>query len=471
MTIQKPHMHILGIGGTFMSAVALLAKAQGYRVTGCDASCYPPISDLLRKNGIIWQEGYEEDVHALQADMVVIGNAIKRGMPVLEAVLNARKHYLSGPEWIAKYVLPHYQTIAIAGTHGKTTTTSMVSHILEMVGMQPGFLIGGVAANFQTNARLGQGKWFVIEADEYDSAFFDKRPKMMHYHPQIAILNNLEFDHADIYPDLDAIQQQFHYYLKTIAQHGVVIKPQADEALNAVIQKGLFSSLEEFTIISDTLMNQSAERVKWYAQLQTSSGSAFDVYRDGQKVAAVQWDLLGQFNVENALAAIIACSHAGVSPKDAAGALATFIPVKRRLEVKWQQQGITLYDDFAHHPTAIRRTIEALKKSGKYQRIVVVLEFASNTMRSGLHAQHMPEALALADHVVIKKPAQFDLQNLLKTCQSACTILETSDRIVAHVAQYAQQGDAIVVMSNRGFDNIQHSLMQALEKKVAVYFS
>lgn len=463
MMTQKKHMHILGIGGTFMSAVALLAKAQGYKVTGCDASCYPPISDLLYENGIIWQEGYEDDANALQADIIVIGNAIKRGMPILEAILNARKKYLSGPEWIAQYVLPYYQTIAIAGTHGKTTTTSMVAHILEAVGMQPGFLIGGVAANFHTNARLGKGQWFVIEADEYDSAFFDKRPKMIHYHPQVAILNNLEFDHADIYPNLEAIQLQFHYYLKTIAQNGIVIKPQADQALNRVIQKGLFSSLEEFKIITDNLPGIPSVDIKWCAKLLDPSGSAFEIYCGGQSVATVRWNLLGQFNVENGLAAIIASSHAGVSPKAAASALASFIPVKRRLEVKWHQHGITLYDDFAHHPTAIRRTIEALKQSAKHQRILVVLEFASNTMRSGLHSQYMPGALSAADHVFIKNPGQFDLQNLLKTCQSACTILETSDRIVANVSQYAQQGDAIVVMSNRGFDNIQQKLIQALE--------
>lgn len=477
---NQPHMHILGIGGTFMSAVALLARAQGYTVTGCDASCYPPISDLLQQNGILWKEGYEEDAQALQADIVVIGNAIKRGMPVLEAVLNARKPYLSGPEWIAKNVLVHYQTIAIAGTHGKTTTTSMVVHILETAGLQPGFLIGGVAANFHTNARLGKGSWFVIEADEYDSAFFDKRPKMMHYHPQVAVLNNLEFDHADIYPNLEAIQQQFHYYLKTIAQNGVVIKPRTDQALNTVVEKGLFSPLEEFSITQDNysltppvilstardlLNNTSIDNTGWFAQLLDESGSTFAVYRGQQRLAEVHWNLLGQFNVENGLAAMIACSHAGVPPEVSAKALETFTPVKRRLEVKLQYQGITLYDDFAHHPTAIRRTIDALKKSGKHRRILVVLEFASNTMRSGVHAQHMPEALSSADHVFIKNPAQFDLEYLSKTCQSDCTILEDSNSIVEHVIQYAEPGDGIVIMSNRGFDNIQQSLAEALEHR------
>ena len=357
------HLHILGISGTFMSALALLARDAGHKVTGSDANCYPPVSDLLAAKNITWTEGYEDTRLALQADLVIVGNAIKRGMPVLEAVMEAGKPYTSGPQWLAENILSQYQVIAVSGTHGKTTTTSMIAWILHQAGLNPGFLIGGVSSDFKTSACLGPGKWFVIEADEYDSAFFDKRPKFMHYRPKIAILNNLEFDHADIYPDLAAIQLQFHYLLRTIPASGVAIKPYNDKALNEVIGRGKYSRIEELALDGDT---------QWSAKLLEENGSTFKVLHQGKEVAEVNWPLIGRFNVENGLAALAASVNAGVSPKTAAEALERFTPVKRRLEVRSNKHGITVYDDFAHHPTAIMRTVDALKQSNRHQRIFAV---------------------------------------------------------------------------------------------------
>ncbi|MDP1604793.1 MAG: UDP-N-acetylmuramate:L-alanyl-gamma-D-glutamyl-meso-diaminopimelate ligase [Legionella sp.] len=455
------HIHILGISGTFMSAMALLARDAGYEVTGCDANCYPPVSDLLQAKGIKWTEGYDDTTDALKADCVIIGNAVKRGMPVLEAVLNAGKNYTSGPQWLAENILPRYRVLAVAGTHGKTTTTSMLALILHEAGLNPGFLIGGVAPDFNTSANLGGGEWFVIEADEYDSAFFDKRPKLMHYRPEIAILNNLEFDHADIYANLEAIQQQFHYYLKTIPEKGVVIKPRDDEALNAVIARGVFSSVEDMAFEGKAI---------WRAELLEESGKAFRVWHHDKAVAEVNWSLIGRFNVENGLAAIAASSHAGVKPEVAALALQKFSPVKRRLEVKSDKHGITVYDDFAHHPTAIAKTLQALRQSRRHQRIFVVLEFASYTMKTGVHALNMAKALAEADAVYVLNAAQFDLTDTAKNWSCPYKIFANSAAIVDAVIGEVRAGDAIVVMSNRGFDNIHHQLTMRIDSRFETLF-
>ncbi len=436
-----------------MSALALIARELGHKVTGSDANCYPPISDLLTAHGIEWTEGYDDTTHALQADVVVVGNAIKRGMPVLEAVLDAGKNYTSGPQWLAEHVLSKKRVLAISGTHGKTTTTSMLAFILHHAGLEPGFLIGGISTDFNSSARLGQGEWFVIEADEYDTAFFDKRPKFMHYRPQIAVLNNLEFDHADIYENLAAIQQQFHYLLRTLPSTGVVIKPRDDLALNEVLSRGRFCAID------DTALSGNAT---WRAELLKDQGFSFRVWHNEQPVADVNWSLIGRFNVENGLAAIAAAYHAGVDPRVAAEALQQFSPVKRRLEVKSNQHGITVYDDFAHHPTAIAKTIGALKQSGRHQRILVVLEFASYTMRSGVHAQEMQHALNEANEAYILNPTQFSLDDITQHWSIPFHLLPNTREIVDLVTEVARPGDAILIMSNRGFDNIHQQLIARL---------
>ena len=450
------HLHILGLSGTFMSALALLAREAGFHVTGSDAQCYPPVSDLLAAHGIVWTEGYEDSSQALKADCVIVGNAIKRGMPVIEAVLDAKKAYTSGPQWLAEHLLPRYRVLAVAGTHGKTTTTSMLAFILHQAGLEPGFLIGGVSSDFKTSARLGKGEWFVIEADEYDSAFFDKRPKFMHYRPEVAILNNLEFDHADIYADLPAIQLQFHYFLRTIPRSGLVIKPRDDAALNEVFLRGEYSGVEDLAFDGDAI---------WRAELLDEAGQSFRVWHKGKRVAEIHWSLIGRFNVENGLAALAASARAGVKPAIAAAALEQFTPVKRRLEVKSNRHGITVYDDFAHHPTAISKTLHALKQSQRHQRIVVVLEFASYTMRTGVHADEMALALAVADKVYVLNPDEFCLADVAKNWLCPYQAFSTTAAIVEAVLEQVQVGDAILVMSNRGFENIHQRLVDRIEAK------
>lgn len=443
------HIHILGIGGTFMSALALIAREAGHTVTGCDANCYSPVSDLLADKGISWTEGYDDSRNALKADQVVVGNAIKRGMPVIEDVLNAGKHYISGPQWLYDNILVNKKVIAVSGTHGKTTTTSMLSFILHQSGLAPGFLIGGIAPDFNTSASLGTGDWFVIEADEYDSAFFDKRPKFMHYRPEIAIINNLEFDHADIYPDINAIQQQFSYLLRTIPGNGLVLAPQNNDYINDVFAKGYYCRLEQMSLSQNT---------KWRATLLDDSGSHFNIFHDNEPVAEINWSLMGDFNVENGLAAFAAAIHAGVRPEDAANALQQFTPVKRRLEVKAEKNGITVYDDFAHHPTAIAKTIDALKKSKKHKRILVALEFGSFTMRSGLHIDKLDKALEQVDMAFLLKPTDFSLDKTVATWQFPHQILDTPEAILQSLHLASQPGDGIVIMSNRSFGNLQQTL-------------
>ena len=439
-----------------MSALALLAREAGFQVTGSDANCYPPVSDLLAAKGIAWTEGYDDTTQALAADCVIVGNAIKRGMPVIEAVLDAKKAYTSGPQWFAEHILPNRRVIAVAGTHGKTTTTSMLACILHHAGYEPGFLIGGISTDFNTSACLGKGAWFVVEADEYDSAFFDKRPKFMHYRPDVAILNNLEFDHADIYADLPAIQQQFHYFLRTIPSRGIVIKPRDDLALNAVLARGQFSRVEELSLRGDAT---------WRAELMDEMGQSFRVWHLGKLVAEVNWSLIGTFNVENGLAALAASAATGVSPAIAAKALEQFSPVKRRLEVKSRCHDVVVYDDFAHHPTAIAKTIQALKQSGRHQRILVVLEFASYTMRSGIHGDQMTHALAGVDFAWILNPSQFSLTSITSHWDFPYQVLPTTEEMVASIAETVQVGDAVLVMSNRGFDNIHQRISTMIQQR------
>lgn len=452
---DKLHLHILGIGGTFMSALAILASELGHVVTGSDENCYPPISDLLLKNNITWTDGYIDSSDALKADCIIVGNSVKRGMPVIEDILDKKKPYISGPQWLAENILVNYNVIAVAGTHGKTTTTSMLSFILDKAGCNPGFLIGGVSRNFNTSVRLGCGKWFVIEADEYDTAFFDKRPKFIHYHPKIAILNNLEFDHADIYPNLDAIKLQFHYLLRTIPKSGLIIKPKTDKALNEVVKIGAYSNIEEICLKSDA---------NWRAKLLDESGSAFQVFYQNELVGQVDWSLIGDFNVENALMAIAASHHAGADLSIAMQALSEFLPAKRRLEVRGQCHDITVYDDFAHHPTAIARTLLALKKSSRHKRILAVMEFSSYTMREGYHIDSMAHALDGVDKAFILNPQQFSHAQMTSHWRFPFQVLDSVADIVAAVSKDVKPYDAVLVMSNRGFDDIHQKLIGSINE-------
>src|SRR6267378_695223 len=402
------HIHILGIGGTFMGGVAAIAKAAGYRVTGADLNVYPPMSTQLQELGIDFIQGYGAEQLDLRPDIVVVGNALSRGSPVIEAMLDRGMAYTSGPQWLAEQVLREKHVIAVAGTHGKTTTTAMLTWILEEAGLAPGFLVGGVPSNFDSTARLGKGPFFVIEADEYDTAFFDKRAKFVHYRPRTAILNNLEFDHADIYPDIAAIRRQFNQLLRTVPAAGRIIVNGEDAELAATLKMGCWTPCETFAVArasgaaktSDAaaISGEGGADAEWSALIAPGSAAGrFAVLCRGKRVAEVSWPLLGEHNVMNALAAIAAARHVGVSPELAARALSAFRGVKRRMEIRGVVDGVTVYDDFAHHPTAIATTLSGLRARVAGARIVAVLEPRSNTMKLGVHREELAPALALAD--------------------------------------------------------------------------
>ncbi len=448
------HIHILGIGGTFMAGIAQLAKTAGYTVSGSDHALYPPMSTQLHNLNIPIMEGYDPNLLDPSIDCVIVGNVIARGNPVMEYIMERNIPYLSGPQWLANNILHNRWVLAVAGTHGKTTTTSLLAFILEYAGLDPGFLIGGVPENLLVSARMGNGHFFVIEADEYDSAFFDKRPKFMHYHPRTLVLNNLEYDHADIYPDLQAIKQQFHYLVRTVPPQGLIIHHQEDENLTAVLEKGLWSKANTF----------GESNALWQAQLLNPDGSAFKVLYQGIPVGDAQWNLLGQHNVNNALAAIAAAYHAGVPIEKALAALPLFKNVKRRLEIKGEAKGITIYDDFAHHPTAIATTLAGLRAKVGQSRIIVVLEFGSYTMRVGVHKNKIAEALSAADMVLCKKPDAEDwgLEKILTDCLKPTGLFATVDLLVQRLAHQLTSGDHVVVMSNSGFGNIHEKLLRAI---------
>lgn len=449
-------IHILGICGTFMAGIAVLAKQMGYDVSGSDKNVYPPMSDQLTAQGITLHSGYDADVLKSAPDYVIIGNAITRGNPALEYLLNQGLRYISGPQWLAEQVLQERHVLAVAGTHGKTTTTSMLAWILEFVGLQPGFLIGGVPENFGVSARLGKSPYFVVEADEYDSAFFDKRSKFIHYHPRTAILNNLEYDHADIFPNLDAIKTQFHHLVRTIPSAGSIIRPRYDVNLDDVISKGCWTPITNF----------AGKDATWQAKLIQTDGSHFNVFQQQQIVGEVSWSLLGQHNVNNALAAIAAAQHVGVAPDQACLALGEFKNVKRRLEVKGKVNGITVYDDFAHHPTAIATTLAGLRQHvGAQAKIFAVLELASNTMRSGVHKQTLPAAFMTADQIFLAQPKaeqDWGIAEVAKASNVPAKVYQDTQAIIAALVAVAQPGDHIVIMSNAGFDNIHNKLLAAL---------
>ena len=452
-------IHILGIGGTFMAGVAQIAKQAGHEVVGSDLNVYPPMSTQLENMGIRLFNGYDGANIDPDTDCVIVGNVIKRGNPAMEYVLNQGFSYYSGPEWLAKHILQNRWVLAVSGTHGKTTTTSMLAWILDYAGKDPGFLIGGVPENFGFSARIGSDPFFVIEADEYDSAFFDKRSKFIHYHPKTLILNNLEFDHADIFPDLDAIKQQFHFLVRTVPGSGLIIRPGDDVPLLDVLSKGCWTPVTTFG------GNDSV----WQATLVNADGSRFKIKRDGIVLGEVHWELSGKHNVDNALAALAAAHHIGIDADVALKALPLFKNVKRRMELKGLVNGISLYDDFAHHPTAIATTLAGLRaKIGQQARLIVVLEFGSYTMRSGVHKNTIKNALSTADMVFCKRPlaADWNLDDVLADFPQVTAAFDDVASLVENLTHHLKCGDHVVVMSNSGFDGINTRLLNAIEGRV-----
>jgi UDP-N-acetylmuramate: L-alanyl-gamma-D-glutamyl-meso-diaminopimelate ligase len=447
------HIHILGICGTFMGGIAALAHEAGHRVTGCDAGVYPPMSDQLRALGIELTEGWDAEQLELQPDLFVIGNVVSRGNPLMEAILNAGLPYTSGPQWLAENVLQGRHVLAVAGTHGKTSTTSMLAWMLDQGGLKPGFLVGGVPQNFGVSARLGEGTTFVIEADEYDTAFFDKRSKFVHYRPRTAILNNLEYDHADIFPDLAAIETQFHHLVRTVPANGRLVVNAREEALQRVISLGCWSEVVRFGARKETPGGLRAR----------GEPHAFDVLRGSLKIARVDWPLLGEHNQLNALAAIAAAEHVGVDPEVAGRALATFQNVRRRLELRGEAGGVKVYDDFAHHPTAIRTTVNGLRRKVGMQRILAVLEPRSNTMKLGTMKAQLPWALEEADLSFCHQGnLEWDAKEALAPMGDKAIVTDTIDQLVAAVRRAAKPGDHILCMSNGGFGGIHDKLLAAL---------
>jgi UDP-N-acetylmuramate: L-alanyl-gamma-D-glutamyl-meso-diaminopimelate ligase len=449
------HIHILGICGTFMGGIALLARERGYRVTGSDANVYPPMSTQLQAAGIELMEGYAPEHLQPAPDTVVVGNAMRRGNPAVEYLLNAGLPYTSGPQWLAEHVLQGKWVLAVAGTHGKTTTSSLLAWILDYAGLAPGFLIGGVPANFGQSARGTSGNFFVVEADEYDTAFFDKRSKFVHYRPRTVTINNLEFDHADIFPDLAAIQRQFHHLVRCVPGEGMVIHPQGQAAVDDVLAMGCWTPAQSFTLDGEA---------DWSATLLAPDASRFAVRDPAGSTAEVAWGFLGRHNVENALAALAATRHVGVPLQQGAAALAGFRGVKRRLEWLGEVGGVTVYDDFAHHPTAIATTLQGLRASA-VGRVIAVVEPRSNTMRIGQHRLALQECTRDADAVYWFQPPGMDwsLDAVAEASTVPATVAHDIDQLARRVAQESRPGDRVVIMSNGGFGGIHQRLLDELK--------
>jgi UDP-N-acetylmuramate: L-alanyl-gamma-D-glutamyl-meso-diaminopimelate ligase len=448
------HLHILGICGTFMGGLAAVAREAGHRVTGCDANVYPPMSDQLAALGVELIEGYDAGQMALGPDLYVVGNAITRGNPLIEAILDAGVPYTSGPQWLADHVLAGRHVLAVAGTHGKTGTTSMLAWILDAAGRGPGFLVGGVPLDFGVSARLGApGAPFVIEADEYDTAFFDKRSKFIHYRPRTAILNNLEFDHADIFDNLAAIERQFHHLVRTIPGSGRLVVNARDEALQRVLAMGCWSEVQRF----------GGKKEEPGMLRARGEPHAFDVLRGGLKVARVEWSLLGEHNQMNALAAIAAAEHVGIAAEISARALGRFHNVRRRLELRGEAGGVAVYDDFAHHPTAMRTTLGGLRRKVGSARILAVFEPRSNTMKVGAMKAQLPWALEEADLSFCHSGGLgWDAVDALRPLGARAVVAPTIDDLVARVVAAARPGDHVLCMSNGGFGDVHAKLLAAL---------
>ncbi|WP_061039623.1 UDP-N-acetylmuramate:L-alanyl-gamma-D-glutamyl-meso-diaminopimelate ligase [Vibrio coralliirubri] len=450
------HIHILGICGTFMGGAAVLARQLGHKVTGSDANVYPPMSTLLESQGIEIIEGFDPSQLETRPDLVVIGNAMSRGNPCVEYVLDNNLRYTSGPQWLQEFLLHDRWVLAVSGTHGKTTTSSMLAWILEDCGYAPGFLVGGVLGNFGISARLGESMFFVVEADEYDSAFFDKRSKFVHYHPRTLVMNNLEFDHADIFDDLEAIKRQFHHLVRTVPSNGRIFSPKQDSAIEDVLARGCWSETES-----------SGEQGDWDAKKLVKDGSQFEVYFQNECVGTVNWDLVGDHNVNNALMAIAAARHVGVTPDLACESLATFINTKRRLEFKGEVAGVSVYDDFAHHPTAIELTLGGLRNKVDTKKIIAVLEPRSATMKRGVHKETLADSLKQADSTYLFQPDNIDwsVQDVADACHQPAHVSDDMDAFVAKIVSEAQAGDQILVMSNGGFGGIHQKLLDGLALK------
>ncbi|MCC6301725.1 MAG: UDP-N-acetylmuramate:L-alanyl-gamma-D-glutamyl-meso-diaminopimelate ligase [Gammaproteobacteria bacterium] len=454
-------VHILGICGTFMGGLALIARELGLTVEGSDLNVYPPMSTQLENSGIRLYGGYRPEHLEPAPDLVVIGNALSRGNPAVEHVLNRGLDYVSGPEFLARHVLKDRWVLAVAGTHGKTTTSSMLAWILEYAKLKPGFLIGGAPLNFPGSARLGDAPFFVVEADEYDSAFFDKRSKFVHYRPRTLIMNNLEYDHADIFPDLAAIRRQFHHLVRTVPGSGLIVSPAGDPELDAVLGMGCWTPVERFR--ADDAAGDAAH---WRARPLSADGGEFAVLHGGREIGAVRWELSGRHNMSNALAAIVAARHAGVPPAEAIAALAGFRNVRRRLELRGTVGGIAVYDDFAHHPTAIATTLEGFRRRVGAARVIAVLELRSNTMKMGVHKEQIAPALALADEVILFQPPDlgWSLGEIAEAIGPRARVFDRVQSIIDHLKANSRGGDHILIMSNGGFENIHSRLLEALPR-------
>ena len=447
-------LHILGICGTFMGGIARLAQQLGHQVSGSDQNVYPPMSVELARLNIEINKGYEPAWLDPRPDLVIVGNALSRGNESIEHVLSEKIPYISGPQWLAENILMQRDVLAVSGTHGKTTTSSILAWILHSAGKEPGFLIGGVPENFKRSAELGKSNLFVIEADEYDTAFFDKRSKFIHYHPDVLIINNIEYDHADIFSDMPAIQKQFHHLLRIIPPNGQIIVRDGNPHIETVLEMGSWSPVTRF----------GDEASAWHTATLNHDYSEFQVIRDGREAGRVNWSLFGGHNAENALAAIIAARRVGVSPQQACESLAGFQSVKRRLQLLASVNGVSVYDDFAHHPTAIARSLSALRNRVGGQRLIVVLELRSNTMKSGVHRETLAESLAAADLACVLEPPaiDWDLRAALGSLGDKSQVFDNIEGLMTRLVETAARHDHIVIMSNGGFENIHERLIKRL---------
>ena len=448
------NLHILGICGTFMGGIARLAQQLGHKVSGSDRNVYPPMSDELAKSGIQVKQGYEPDWLDPRPDLVIVGNALSRGNKSVEYVLAEKIPYISGPQWLAENVLPGRMVFAVSGTHGKTTTSGILAWLLYAAGRDPGFLIGGVPENFGCSATIGSSDLFVVEADEYDTAFFDKRSKFIHYHPDVLIVNNIEYDHADIFADLKAIQRQFHHLIRTVPGNGRIIARAASPHIDTVLEMGCWSPVDRFGGVSSD----------WRTVPLNQDYSQFQVISQGQEAGRVHWPLFGEHNAENALAALIAAHRAGVLPQQACESLSGFNSIKRRLQLLATVDGVSVYDDFAHHPTAIERALQALRNRIGKQRLIAVLELRSNTMKAGIHKNTLAAALTRADLVCVLEPAGlgWDLRASLNSLGNKLCVLPTVGDMVAQLGRIRMRHDHILIMSNGGFENIYQRLIERL---------